>query len=159
MEHTPKEEEIREEFQKWLSAETTFAYGIPDDRTIADYWLRIRREAIAEEREKFINFILSEEIEMQVGDNINELLEYRGIEDCGKSMRAGTKDKILQPLANRIKRNFSHLTQEEETKKAKYVLDGRKPYWELPDGTRESYTHQDGNYSNQCACEYCRCNQ
>jgi hypothetical protein len=44
---------------------------------------------------------------MQVGDNINELLEYRGIDDCGKSMRGGTKEKILEPLANRINRKLT----------------------------------------------------
>ena len=143
MEHTPKEEEIREEFQKWLSAETTFAYGIPDDRTIADYWLRIRREAIAEEKrriKKIIKWVYQNAKE-------NHICRFND-GDCNCECYYTAINDILV-----------HLTQEEETKKAKYVLDGRKPYWELPDGTRESYTHQDGNYSNQCACEYCRCNQ
>jgi len=30
---------IREEFEKWHTSETTFALGVPDDWTIADWWL------------------------------------------------------------------------------------------------------------------------
>lgn len=50
---TPKEEEIRKEFGEM------FAYAYPHKQwtesgtdEIADYWLRIRREAIAEEKER-----------------------------------------------------------------------------------------------------------
>lgn len=32
-------QEIVEEFIKWHSSETTFAYGVPDDRSIAEWWL------------------------------------------------------------------------------------------------------------------------
>jgi len=47
MEHTPKEEEIREEFRnKYFCGSYKFT------EEIADYWLKIRREAIAEEKER-----------------------------------------------------------------------------------------------------------
>lgn len=32
-------DKMREEFEKWHSIETTFALGVPDDRTISDWWL------------------------------------------------------------------------------------------------------------------------
>ncbi len=47
MEHTPKEEEIREEFRKFCNHDNFSAPPYETD-TIADYWLKIRREAIAD---------------------------------------------------------------------------------------------------------------
>jgi hypothetical protein len=32
-------EEIKKEFIKWHSSETTFAYGVPDDKSIAEWWI------------------------------------------------------------------------------------------------------------------------
>lgn len=34
------EEKLREEFNKWHAAETTFALGVPSDASIADWWLQ-----------------------------------------------------------------------------------------------------------------------
>jgi len=46
----------RDEFVSWMAAETTFAYGVPDSRTIADWWVEA---ALTEARKKW----LEEEIE------------------------------------------------------------------------------------------------
>lgn len=64
MEHTPKEEEIREDFHKYSlfmanAVENGDAEYKDIEKSIADYWLKIRREAIAEEREETKLFILN----------------------------------------------------------------------------------------------------
>lgn len=51
MQHTPKEEEILADWKKRGDQVSPMDRGLSWDE-IADYWLRIRREAIAEERER-----------------------------------------------------------------------------------------------------------
>lgn len=52
-------EEIANEFTKWHSAETTFAYGVPNDKTIADWWI----EKLHQELQKARHDCLLEAIE------------------------------------------------------------------------------------------------
>lgn len=48
MEHTPKEEEIRAKFNTWIKEYP----GVPTVGEIEDWFMEIRRKAIAEEKER-----------------------------------------------------------------------------------------------------------
>lgn len=52
MNQIPNIEELKTEFTKWHTAETTFAYGIPDDETIADWWLEKLHQQLQKAREQ-----------------------------------------------------------------------------------------------------------
>lgn len=52
MNQTPNIEELKTEFTKWHTAETTFAYGIPDDETIADWWIEKLHHQLQKVREE-----------------------------------------------------------------------------------------------------------
>ncbi len=46
---TPKmNQDIREEFRKWMSSETTFALGMPDNISIADFFLSKFKQELEE---------------------------------------------------------------------------------------------------------------
>lgn len=45
--------ELKERFVKWLRGETTFALGVPDDSSIADWWL----DEIASEKQRLVEDI------------------------------------------------------------------------------------------------------
>ena len=76
----------------------------------------MRSEVVAEERERMIEYINDEEMQMLAGDCVNDLLEHRGIYDCGKSMR-GSIEIVLTPISNNLKRRLSSLDKPLSDKK------------------------------------------
>lgn len=60
--------------------------------------------------------------------------------------------ELLEELEKEVK--------DEEIVLEGYVLvDGNKPKWRQSNGALVSYTHQDENFSNLCAFEWCKCQQ
>lgn len=47
-------EKIKKDFVSWMRAETTFAYGVPDNSTIADWWV----VALTEARKQWLEQII-----------------------------------------------------------------------------------------------------
>jgi len=48
-------EKIKKDFVSWMTTETTFTYGVPENRTIADWWVEV---ALTEARKKWLEQIV-----------------------------------------------------------------------------------------------------
>lgn len=98
--------ELRNEFTEWHSGETTFAYGVPNDKTIADWWI----EKIHQELQKARHDWLREEIVKLEGEKLGGLARPIFV-GANAPERMRIHNRALQTIIDRYQSELDQLTK------------------------------------------------